>query len=75
MAKEFLTDEQVEREIERLRKSKKVALAQQEMRIKQQRREVLYNLQSLERRGKELEAAGYTMEMLQEYGVGEYADI
>lgn len=39
MAKEYLTDEQVEQEIERLQKSKLVALARKEQRIRYQRRQ------------------------------------
>lgn len=65
MAKEFLTDEEVELEIERLRSSKLVALARKEQRVKYQRRQVLYNLRNLEKRGKELAASGITMKMLQ----------
>ena len=65
MAKEVLTDEEVEVEIDRLRASDLVALARKEQRIKYQRRQVLYQLRTLEKRGKELAAAGITMEMLQ----------
>ena len=64
MAREVLTDEQVEAEIERLRKSEYVALARREMRIKYQRRQVLYNLRNLEKRGKELENSGISLDML-----------
>ena len=68
MAKEWLTDEQVEQEIERLRKSELVALARKEQRIRYQRRQVLYNLRNLEKKGKELAASGITMEMLDGMG-------
>lgn len=68
MAKDWLTDEQVEREIERLRESELVALARKEQRIRYQRRQVLYNLRNLEKKGKELAAAGITMEMLDSMG-------
>ena len=64
MAKDWLTDEQVEREIERLRKSELVSLARKEQRIRYQRRQVLYNLRNLEKKGRELAASGITMEML-----------
>ena len=60
-----LTDEQVEREIERLRKSPLVALARKEERIRYKRRQTLYNLRNLEKKGKQLQAAGITMEVLQ----------
>lgn len=61
----YLTDEQVEREIERLRKSPMVALARKEERIRYKRRQVLYNLRNLEKKGKQLQAAGITMDVLQ----------
>lgn len=61
----YLTDEQVEREIERLRKSPMVALARKEERVRYKRRQVLYNLRALEKKGKQLLAAGITMEVLQ----------
>lgn len=64
----YLTDEQVEREIERLRESPLVALARKEERIRYKRRQVLYNLRALEKKGKQLQAAGITMEMLQQLG-------
>lgn len=59
-----LTDEQVEKEIERLRESEYVALARKEQRIRYQRRQVLYSLRNLEKRGRELASAGITMEIL-----------
>lgn len=62
MAKDFLTDEQVEMEIERLKASPAVALAKQEQAIKMRRRQYMYSLRWLERRGKELEAMGITAE-------------
>jgi hypothetical protein len=64
MAKEFLTDEAVEKEIERLKNSDAVKLARRELRLKYKRRQALYQLRSLEKRGKELAAAGITMENL-----------
>lgn len=64
MAKEFLTDEAVEKEIERLKNSDAVKLARKELRLKYKRRQALYQLRSLEKRGKELAAAGITMENL-----------
>lgn len=64
MAKKWLTDAEVESEIERLRGSEYVALARREVRLKYQRRQALYNLRNLEKRGKDLAAAGITMEIL-----------
>ena len=64
MAKDYLTDEQVEAEIERLSKSPLVALARREQRIKYKRRQYMYQLRNFEKHGKELQAAGITMEVL-----------
>ena len=58
------TDEQVEMEIERLRRSPHVALARKEQRIRYARRQVMYQMRNLEKRGKELEAMGVTMDSL-----------
>lgn len=62
--KTVLTDEQVEREIEKLLKSPYVKLAKKEERIRYKRRQYLYGLRQYEKKGKELEKAGITMEML-----------
>ena len=56
----FLTDEQVESEIARLTKTDAVKLARRE-RVKYRRRQVLYSLRALEKRGKQLIAQGVTM--------------
>lgn len=64
MAKDFLTDEQVEKEIERLTKSPLVALARREQRLRYKRRQYLYQLRDLEKKGKALQAAGIDMEVL-----------
>lgn len=61
---EFLTDEEVEIEIKRLNESPDVLLARQERRIKYRRRQYLYELRCLEKRGKELSEKGYTYESL-----------
>lgn len=68
MAKAFLSDEQVEIEIERLRQSPMVALARKEQRIRYKRRQFLYQLRDLEKKGKALAAAGITMEILENLG-------
>lgn len=64
MAQNWLTDEQVEKEIERLRESEYVKLAKKEARLRLRRRQYMYGLRNLEKKGKELAAAGITMEML-----------
>lgn len=65
MAKEMLTDEQVEQEIERLCESPLVKLAKKEEAIRYRRRQYLYKLKCYERKGKELAEAGITMEILE----------
>lgn len=62
MAKDFLTDEAVEREIARLTTTPAVKLARRELRLKYKRRQQLYTLRALEKRGNELLAAGITIE-------------
>lgn len=64
--KDFLTDEDVEREIERLTSTDAVRLARKELRLKYKRRQQLYQLRSLEKRGKELMDAGITYENIEE---------
>lgn len=65
MARDYgLTDEQVEQEIERLRQSPLVALARREQRIRYRRRQFLYQLRDLEKKGRALEQAGINMEVL-----------
>lgn len=59
-----LTDEQVELEIARLQKSPHVKLANQERRLREKRRMYLYSLRQQEKKGKELEAAGLTADVL-----------
>ena len=60
--KEFLTDEQVEIEIKRLSKSEDVKLARKEQRLKYKRRQQLYTLRDLEKRGKKLAEQGITLD-------------
>ena len=59
-----LTDEQVEQEIARLQNSPYVKLANQERRLREKRRMYLYSLRQQEKKGKELEAAGLTADVL-----------
>ena len=60
----WLTDEQVEVEIARLNESEAVALARKELRLRYRRRQRLYQLRDLEKKGKALLAAGITREVL-----------
>lgn len=63
--RDYLTDEQVEREIERLLDSDMVKLAKKEEYVRNRRRQYLYCLRSLEKKGKELAESGITMEVLE----------
>lgn len=64
MARDILTDDQVEREIARLQDSPYVKLANKERRVRNRRRMYLYGLRQLEKKGKELERSGVTMHTL-----------
>ena len=64
MAKLNLTDEQVEREIDRLQNSELVKLAKREEYVRNRRRQYLYSLRNYEKKGKELKKSGITMDVL-----------
>ena len=76
MAKDFLTDEQVEIEIDRLLHSEAVQLAKKEMRIKYKRRQYMYQLRNMEKRGKQLMDGGIDADNIEErlFGDAEYED-
>lgn len=63
--KERLTDEQVEQEIERLKQSPLVKLAKKEEAVRNRRRQYMYCLRTYERRGRELERLGVTIDGLE----------
>lgn len=65
MKRDYLTDAQVEEEIERLTNSPEVQLARQEQRIKYRRRQYMYQLRNMEKRGKELAKQGVTADNLE----------
>lgn len=65
MAKDIMTDEQVELEIDRLLRSDAVQLAKKEIRIKYKRRQYMYQLRNMEKRGKQLKAEGVTLENIE----------
>lgn len=64
MARENLTDEQVSAEIDRLTNSEAVKLARKEQRLIYRKRQYLYTLRHLEKRGLQLMEKGITYEML-----------
>ena len=66
MAREFMTDEMVEEEILRLQSSPYVKLARREEAIRNRRRQYMYTLRMYEKKGKQLEAEGITLEKLEE---------
>ena len=70
MARESITDEEVEVEIDRLLNSDHVKLAKREMNIRYRRRQYLYKLRGLEKKGRELEEAGITFEILDDMANG-----
>lgn len=65
MSKDYFTDEQVELEIDRLLHSEAVKLAKKETAIKYKRRQYMYQLRSMEKRGKQLSKDGYTLENIE----------
>ena len=73
MAKEFMSDEMVEEEILRLQSSPLVKLARREEAIRNRRRQYMYQLRMYEKKGKQLEAQGVTLEELEEM-VGDLYD-
>lgn len=64
----FITDAEVELEIDRLSKSPMVALAKKEQAIKYKRRQYLYKLRGLEKRGQELAEKGIDLDSLECFG-------
>lgn len=66
MARQKITDAQVEREIERLLESDDVKLAKKESAIKNKRRQYMYSLRVMERRGKELTRMGINEDNIEE---------
>lgn len=65
MAKEHLTDEQVETEIAMLLESPNVKLARKDEYVRNRRRQYLYSLRCYEKKGKELAKMGITMRLLE----------
>ena len=66
MAREsLLTDEQVEMEIARLWNSPEVKLAKKEMNLRYKRRQYLYQLRAMEKRGKQLMEQGIDSENIE----------
>lgn len=64
--RDFLSDEAVEVEIERLQSSPYVRLARKEEQIRYKRRQYMYQLRAYEKKGRKLEAQGYTLENIED---------
>ena len=75
MAKEFLSDYEVEEEIERLLNSEEVKIAKKEQRILYKRRQYMYQLRNLEKRGSKLAKNGITMDNIEAKLFGSAEDI
>lgn len=71
MPTQNMTDREVENQIAILNASPAVRLARKERSLKMKRRKYLYDLQWLERRGKELAAAGIDIENIEQILFGE----
>ena len=65
MARDFLSDREVEMEIERLLDSEEVKLAKKEQRILYKRRQYMYQLRNLEKRGIKLAKEGITLDNIE----------
>lgn len=74
MARKKWTDEQVEAEIARLNSSEYVKLARKEQNIKYRRRQLMWTMQYLEARGKQLASEGITPENMEQRLFGEIAE-
>lgn len=57
-----LTDDEVEAEIQRLSQSEDVKLARKYARFQYRRRQMLYSLRDLEKKGRALKASGFTLD-------------
>ena len=75
MAREFLTDLEVEQEIERLLDSEDVKLAKKEQRVLYRRRQYMYQLRNMEKRGKQLANNGITIDNIEAKLFGKTEDL
>ena len=65
MARKYTPEELIDAEIERLKKTEAVKLAQKEQRLLNRKRKYLADLRWLEKRGKQLMADGWTADTLE----------
>lgn len=64
--REYISDEEVEKELNELRESPYVKLARRENYLKNKCRQQLYTLRCLEKRGRELASQGITIDTINE---------
>lgn len=65
MARKYTPEELIDAEIERLKKTDAVKLAQKEQRLLNRKRKYLADLRWLEKRGKKLMSEGWTLDTLE----------
>lgn len=75
MARDIFTDEEVEYEIDRLLRSDAVKLAKKEIAIKNKRRQYMYQLRMLEKRGNKLKADGFTFDNIENRLLGDIEEV
>ena len=66
MKRQYVTDEEVEKELNELKESPYVKLARREDYLKHKYRKQLYTLRCLEKRGRELASQGITLDTIEE---------
>lgn len=75
MARDIFTDEQVELEIDRLLRSDAVKLARKEIAIKNKRRQYMYHLRNMEKRGNKLKSDGFTLDNIESRLLGDIEEV
>lgn len=66
MKRQYVTDEEVEKELNELKESPYVKLARRENYLKNKCRQQLYKLRCLDKRGRELASQGITIDTIEE---------
>lgn len=66
MKRQYVTDEEVEKELNELKESPYVKLARREDYLKNKYRKQLYKLRCLDKRGRELASQGITLDTIEE---------
>lgn len=70
MGKDLFTDAEVEHEIAELLASAEVKLAKKETQIRCKRRQYMYSLRTMKRRGQQLMKEGYTIDNIEQRLLG-----